>query len=78
MRMRSTPVKTVMHSGCSKSRRMAAEAEMMGNKWMVDTCLVHLQKAALPKLRMPVVRPRLSMMATGPRSTAATAFKACL
>jgi len=35
-----------------------------------------VQKAALPKLRMPVVRPKLNMMATGPRSTAATAFRA--
>ena len=42
----------------------------------VDTFFVRLQKTVLPKLRMPVVRPKLSMMAMGPRSTAATAFRA--
>ena len=33
----------------------------------VDIFFVRLQKTALPKLRMPVVRPKLSMMAMGPR-----------
>ena len=42
----------------------------------VDAFFVRLQKTALPKLRMPMVRPKLSMMAMGPRSTAATAFRA--
>ena len=51
-------------------------AEVMKSVWMLTHFFVRLQKTALPKLRMPVVRPKLSMMAMGPRSTAATAFRA--
>ena len=76
MKKAAWTVKVVRHSGCSKSKYMAAKAWVTGNNEMVDTFFVHLQKAALPKLRMPVVRPKLNMMATGPRSTAATAFRA--
>ena len=34
------------------------------------------QKVARTKLRMPVVRPKLSMMAAAPRSATASAWKA--
>lgn len=34
------------------------------------------QKVAQTKLRMPVVRPKLSMMAAAPRSATASAWKA--
>ena len=42
----------------------------------LDAPALCLQKIAPAKLRLPVVRPKLSMMAAAPRSAAASALRA--
>lgn len=50
----------------------------LDDRWhaLSDCCMLGVQKVAPMKLRMPVVRPKLSMMAAAPRSAAAAAWRA--